>query len=848
MTIAYDPNLVEQIAHTLDLRAPNADALNVLAQRLDEAEYGAEMIADLATGVGKTYIAGALIDYLAEQGVRNILIVTPGSTIQKKTVGNLTPGHAKYLKGMASNPLVITLDDLNTGIVGAALDDESQLKVFVVTVQSLLKPESKEGRRAHRPNEEIGQPIYEYLQSRDDLVILADEHHIYFSGSAKKFQSAIKDLDPAALIGLTATPDPKTEDKVVYRYPLADAIADGFVKIPVLVGRADATAKTDVRTQMADSVALLDAKAAVMREFCKATRRPFIQPVLFVVASTIDEANEIADMLAGPDMLRDPDHVLVVTSEEAEATLQKLDTLEDPDSQIRAVVSVSMLKEGWDNKAIYVISAVRALESQLLTEQILGRGLRLPFGHRVGVPMLDTVEVVSHHSFKELLKEASVLLEQTLGERNANAAEAVVDPVPGVAQHGVPAVDTPEDGSVTKVEFLLPGQTPAAIDEDDLLLLLDATGEPVVGPDMSHTGMVLVDQETRLAEATATAQALAKPLLPRTPGGVKIPLFIPRVTTKWVRDPFSLASVNTIDVESLGRKFADDDAPTLTRKLLDAERDDEGRVHLVIHDANGDPIVATQDAMPFESIETDLVARLLRTNGIQANITEQNAALAIAKAFLLGAEVTEKTPWRKEHGQLATTRLAEWIAAKQTSSPAREVKEVTQVKWPEIAELVEARPPADRQLITSSKEFTRGYPYKGWDRAVYEVNSFDAYSTEFRLAELFEKTTGIKAWVRINNTVPLRISYLMGAIQREYEPDFIVIDSDGVYWIVEGKSDVEMTNPVVLAKRDAAIAWINAVNASQDVPAKWGYILASESAIAAATSWASLKAGAQTHG
>ena len=840
MTVAYDPELVASIAHTLDLRQPNADALDTLAARLEESPEGIELVADLATGVGKTFVAGALIDYLAAQGVRNILIVTPGSTIQRKTIGNLTPGHPKYLKGMGSSPLVVTLDDVETGVVGAALEDESQVKVFVLTVQSLLRPDSKEGRRAHRPHEQIGQALYDYLQDRDDLVVIADEHHIYYSGSAKKFQAAIDDLHPLALVGLTATPHPSSEPKVVYRYPLAAAIADGYVKIPALAGRSDSV--SDVRTQMSDAVALLDAKTTVMEEFCKQTKRSFIQPLLFVVASSIDEANDIADILSGPDLIGDSEAILVVTSEEPDATLAKLDTLEEPNSPFRAVVSVSMLKEGWDNKAIYVIAATRSLESQLLTEQVLGRGLRLPFGHRVGVPMLDTVDVVSHNSFRTLLKEAKVLLEQTVGER-ADISVAI-DPTPGIATPVVPFSKATGAGE-KNVEFLLPGAPAAAVDAADGTQgdLFDVDGD--ADTDV-HVGLVIAEVGQRLEDARTAAETLATPLTPRSPGGVRIPLFLPRVTTRWVRDPFSLTSINLVDVEALGRRFADDEAPVLIRKLLDAERDDSGTVQVVIHDANGDPIVATQAAMPFDSIESDLVSRLMRTNGITASMAEANAAVGIARAFLAGAEVTEQTPWRKEHGQLATACLADWISQKQTSSPAREVKEVTQVKWPEPQERLEARPPADRHLVTSSAEFVRLYPYSGWERAVYAVNSFHAYSTEFRLAEMFETTPGIKAWVRVNETVPLRITYLQGAIQREYEPDFIVVDEDGTYWIVEGKSNKDMDDPVVVAKSDAAKAWVSAVNASNDVQERWGYLLASESAIAAASSWASLKAGAST--
>jgi len=845
MSIIYDPDLVANVAHFLDLRTPNIAALDKIAQHLETAEDGAELVADLATGVGKTFIAGGLLDYLAESGVRNVVIVTPGSTIQRKTIDNLTPGHPKYLRGLRCNPLVITLDDLERGAVAAALEDENRFKVFVFTVQSLLRPDTKDARRAHRAHETLGQALYEYLQAADDLIVIADEHHVYYSGSAKRFQAAIDELHPVAMIGLTATPDASSEDKVVYRYPLAEAIADGYVKIPVLVARQDGM--KDLRTQMSDGLALLDAKAAAVAAYCKQTKKASVQPVFFVVAQTIDEANEIRDLLVGPDMLGSEEQVLLVTSEEPDSTLAKLDTLEDPKSPVRAVVSVSMLKEGWDVKSIYVIGAVRAMESQLLTEQILGRGLRLPFGERTGVPMLDTVEVLSHHSFSTLLREAEVLLEATLGDR-AKDAKAVADPVPGVTAPGVSvgAVGSGSSGSSASGEVIieLPGATPAKAERGSNQPSLFG-GDDDGGNDENetHVGMGFSTVDKRLEEAKGTTQTLSTTLTPRSPGGVKIPLFLPRVTTRWERETFSLADLNLIDVEALGRQFADDEGATLNRKAIDATRTADGKVELNIHDET-EAIVASQTRMPFDTIESDLTGRLLQTNGVAATVSEANAATAVAHAFLAGAEVSEETPWRPEHGRLATARLVEWIANQQRSKPAREVRDVTQVKWPDPVERVEARPPSDRQLINSSKEFTKLYPYKGWARSVYEVNCFDAYSTEFRLATLFDASPGVKAWVRIDESVPLRITYLMGAVQREYEPDFIVIDDAGVHWIVEGKADAEMTTSVVLAKRDAAQAWAAAVNASPNVAQKWGYILASESVIGSATNWNALKNGA----
>lgn len=125
-------------------------------------------------------------------------------------------------------------------------------------MQSLLRPNKEDRRRAFQPHETLGTAVRTYLEQADDLVVIADEHHVYYSGSAKKFEAAITELHPLATIGLTATPHAASESMIVYRYPLSEAIADGWVKIPVLVTRQDGI--HDVRTQLADALTLLDAK------------------------------------------------------------------------------------------------------------------------------------------------------------------------------------------------------------------------------------------------------------------------------------------------------------------------------------------------------------------------------------------------------------------------------------------------------------------------------------------------------------------------------------------------------------------------------------------------------------
>ena len=173
--LQLDEDLIAEIAARLDLRDPNRDAVQTLAAEtsqwydVDEREPPFEAVIDSATGVGKTYIlAGAMEYFVAARDVRDFVIVTPGRTILEKTRDNFTPGHPKSLLGpMNCRPVVITSENFATPEMRAAMDDSSQIKVYLFTVQSLIKPESKVGRKTHKFQEGLGTEFYEHLQRTD---------------------------------------------------------------------------------------------------------------------------------------------------------------------------------------------------------------------------------------------------------------------------------------------------------------------------------------------------------------------------------------------------------------------------------------------------------------------------------------------------------------------------------------------------------------------------------------------------------------------------------------------------------------------------------------------------------
>ena len=146
-----------------------------------------EAVIDAATGVGKTYIMAAAIDYFAARGHSSFAIVAPGRTILEKTVANFTPGHRRsLLGGMEVEPLVVTSENFAT--VDHAEPDRVRLYVF--TVQSLVKPTGKQGRKTHTFHESLGEAFYVSTGARASELLRAGR-------ITELRQGALTDLDAA---------------------------------------------------------------------------------------------------------------------------------------------------------------------------------------------------------------------------------------------------------------------------------------------------------------------------------------------------------------------------------------------------------------------------------------------------------------------------------------------------------------------------------------------------------------------------------------------------------------------------------------------------------------------------
>ncbi len=808
-SVTLDRELVAEIAARLDLREPNREALESIAIEIsqhydvDAKPRPLESVVDVATGVGKTYVMASAIEYLAAaRGVRNFAVMTPGRTILRKTQDNFTPGAPKSLMdAMSLRPVVITSDNFASPAMRAAMDDPNEVKLFIFTVQALTNPKTEVSRRTHKFQEGLGSAFYEHLQSLDDLVVFADEHHTYYGDA---FSKAIRDLSPYTLIGLTGTPHKKTPpEQIIYRFPLAAAIAEKLVKTPVIVGRRDD--RTDPSTKLLDGIRLLELKRTAIERYCAQTGKNPINPVMLVIAKTIEDAKECRQIIEDPSFAGGTykDHTLEIHSSAPDEALEQLDRVEDPVSPVRIIVSVGMLKEGWDVKNVYVITSLRASVSDMLTEQTLGRGLRLPFGAYTGIEILDTLEVLAHERYEELLRKAQVLNETFIDQRTRavlrmNAQGQLV------ATHETTKVANPVD--------LQPTNLPET-----------QAGRPS-----------LMSTEERVAEAETELRMVTE-LHPRDD---MAPLRIPRLVMRDVQANFSLADItDTTSFQLMGRRIATDPGGQLRRTAVGATivtgRDGVRRTELVTS-TGVDAIYSDPIPLRFEDAVEELRQRLLAAPVVPARRSERQAAEPIIREFVegLGSKAQEVL---SRYLDRAAAELIHLVTAEHRKFLSKPVYE-------EVVKL-ETFAPVRRARATVSHDrygaFSKTTGYEGWKKSMYAQAWFDS-NPERSVANMLDDAPEITCWVRLERgDLPI----LWSGAGSWYHPDFVATDTEGMHWIVEVKADNELNTPDVQAKKEAARRWANHVSASPEAGGdRWRYLLVSESQIQTAKgSWAALR-------
>lgn len=905
MTPVDPKRAVTQITQRLSLRKPQAEALRRLDDIVDliapakttdvhaardavRAAYGnlpdaafedferdfPSVCFALATGVGKTRLMGAFISYLFMTGKsRNFFVLAPNLTIYEKLLADFQPNSPKYvfrgIEAFAHNaPLIVNAENYEEGR-GVRGSDFFGREGAIINIFNISKINSEvrggNAPRIKRLQEYIGDSYFAYLSELDDLVLLMDEAHRYRGTAGAR---AIAELKPILGLEVTATPKSvgsKSQEfrNVVYRYDLPDAMEDGYVKEPAVGTRANFNPKsvdeaTLERIKLEDGINYHEHVKVALETYARQHDVRVVRPFMLVVTQDTTHARQVRDFIESEQFFdgRYKGRVIEIhsklTGEESDENAQRLLNIEKSgDTDI--VIHVNKLKEGWDVSNLFTIVPLRASASDILTEQTLGRGLRLPYGKRTGVAVVDQLTVIGHDRFNDLIERAKEdngvtrklktvtigdggdvpsskpilvtapsIIDQMVQEAEAQAAHSAApgsyeQPAStagsGMAEPVPPfRFKKPEEINLAKtvLSVVLPGVSNQVASIKEL-------GDPKVMRRITETALAAQKMEDGLfpsvtpERAAAVVEEVCKQLIART-------IAIPTLT------------ITPKDQVSFGFKAFQLDLKNwnfqpLSRELLIQVLRTEQR-NIISGDTSGDTP---------ERLEDYIVARLMNFPEVDY---DAHAAILYDLASQVVAHFRAKYP---EEEKLRAVMLgharamADAIFAQmkqnmwrgQTSYRVTVTAAFDQLR-PQTFDGSGAGVMRDYRNAPAQLSQIRRFIFTGFKKGCYQMAKFDS-DTERKMAVILEQDPQVRLWMKPG---PNQFK-IFDSDGNSYQPDFVV-ETETEKLIIETKRASDMADPVVLRKAEAAALWTfvaTKAQAEQSGEKPWSYLLVPETAV-----------------
>ena len=877
------------IANRLSLRQPQRDSLEILdtvcellplskdtdaAQALQAIQSAFPSVTDferefaslcfaLATGVGKTRLMGAFIAYLNQAwGIRHFFVLAPNLTIYNKLRDDFTPGTPKYVfQGLSDfalhPPEIITGDNYESGrgIRAADLFGESGIHINIFNI-SKINAEVRGGAspRIKRLSEYIGESYFDYLSKLEDLVILMDESHRY---RGKAGMRAINELKPILGLELTATPQiemgSKTADfkNVIYSYPLASALKDGFVKEPAVATRENFRAENydeaGLETiKLQDGIRVHEHTKVQLDIYARETGRPLVKPFMLVVAKDTTHAEDLLKKIedAGFFEGRYKGRVITVHSnqsgEEKDETVQQLLSVEDPANPTEIVIHVNMLKEGWDVTNLYTIVPLRAANSKTLVEQSIGRGLRLPYGKRTGVAEVDRLTIVSHDRFQEIVDHANdpnsiIRTGVVIGRDIPDTPTQAMTIAPTILSVlGIAPQPEPEDNTqpVRAVQEPLFKTAPERKVAEVTLQVIHREFErlnrsaDLKAPDVQQKIIARVMEEIRPVQGELTAVVepvdVAGIVNKTTDAYIENTIDIPRITV--VPSGEITVGYHDFDLDCASIRF-----PPVAKDLLIQRLTDNQRFRII----SGDGVV--QEAR----LEDYIVRGLIDKDDVSY---DDHAVLLYKLAGQLVRHLQSYLSSEDDVRNVLQYNQSELVRLVHTQMNQHYIEKATeyQVSVPKgfqrlsssSAEVELGKSARDFRQPVEEKLLIRGMVFGGFRKCLYPAQKFDS-DPERRFATILEDDVDVLKWLKPPKDL-LKIQY---AEEDNYNPDFIVETHSGRY-LCEIKRATDMESANVLKKAKAAIQWCERASAVSDRP--WKYVLLPHDVIQINRTFASL--------
>ena len=299
--------------------------------------------------------------------------------------------------------------------------------------------------------------VKKIIKDLEDVIVLNDEaHHVYENTAWKR---AIEDINNSLIqkgkklplqIDVTATPKNKKGEiftQTISDYPLVEAIYQSVVKNPII---PDEPSRRKLKEYSSARFSekyrdYLHLGYQTWKKQYNKHKKMNKKALLFIMVDDTKNCDDVASYLESTfPLLKDSTFKIYIKDNPKDATgeinentskgkeeLERLrrlvNTVDNSSSPIKAIVSVLMLKEGWDVRNVTTIVGLRAYASHILPEQTLWRGLRrMYFGENIE----EELDVIGTDNFIEYVKtiseEGVVLEEIPVGDNNPESGPIVI--------------------------------------------------------------------------------------------------------------------------------------------------------------------------------------------------------------------------------------------------------------------------------------------------------------------------------------------------------------------------------------------------------------------------------------
>lgn len=862
-------NIVNQIGYAMSLREPQKEALQYLdaissncdykRNTLDEIEAIAtancedkhtikvddnfkfpSFCFDMATGIGKTRLMGAAIYYLYKtKGYKHFFILAPGNTIYDKLRKESNPAHPKYIfKGLEAEmgrPKVYDGENYvryPARFVQGEIEIEktSEIQLFIFNIGKIFNSKTDTTFKFHKYQETLGSSFADVLAKFDDLVICMDEAHRYYAPASMK---AISYLKP--ILGLEFTATPKSHNNVIYSYDLAKG-AGKYLKIPVVMGRTNTggySADDIEEMKIRDGLTLHENRKKVVYQYCLDNNLDYVKPIVLIACKDTEHAKKIRAMIDSDSFNngRYRGKVIEIHSnmkgEETEENIRKLLSIESAQNPVEIVLHVYKLKEGWDVNNLFTIIPLNAAKSDILALQTIGRGLRLPFGVITGNEAIDTLDIVAHDHYREIvedIKNSDTFKYRDLDDRGVEPTK-VVEITNGIGDGQLSLLDDifvsagvksfndvcdvkTQDkmyeeymksfGRTKKPEKQVPPQYSIFdyIDEDGNEKTVETTTHNGEGSSLGEKKT----QPMKKEDFVATVTELSKK-------AISVPKILVQPSSTVTLKPFTVKR-NIADFEVAASKIERFNAVNAEMlESFDAEI-------LAVDDAVNTLACMLLDCDALSEISVDEDADYI------LNIVQQYLAL------IDGSEA-DKNKIVRRYAKLIIDDIVKQIHEnmdRQTYYTHVVQKDLIVFRKAVRNVRADGGEVNFRKTIANKSEIKK-YVFTGYKKSYYNINAFDS-DTERLVSVILEDDKDVIRWIK----PPLNQLGLFWQAGQQYNPDFLD-ETPTTKYMIEVKAKNEVNNPDVVGKAKEGIKWCKYASIVDFDKKPWEYKLITDEVI-----------------